>query len=328
MQNSHVNQIASILDKNHNFILTTHLNPDGDGIGSQVAFYHYLKKRGKNVTILNVDTIPKSLKFLENGCAITLFDENRHRSLVQNADIILILDISDWKRLQRLGDIVRESNVETVCIDHHLLEQQFSDHDFVFPVASSTGELIYDLFTGLHADFSKEICDGILTAVMSDTGCFRFTNTSPKVFEIAAEMQRLGADRKMIYSELYENQDMPRIRLLARVLNNLHLDCGGKIAWMEVNQKMLKETGAILKDTEGLADFPRRIQDVEISILFMELPDNKVKISFRSRGIVAINNLAGRFGGGGHAFASGASVEGNLSSVIEDVLFQAHHLFE
>ncbi|KAA3618008.1 MAG: bifunctional oligoribonuclease/PAP phosphatase NrnA [Calditrichaeota bacterium] len=328
MQKTHIEQIAQIIEQNQRFVLTTHANPDGDGIGSEMALFHYLRNKGKDVTVLNVDRSPENLQFLEKDYPITIFQKPVHSQLIEQADIIFVLDISDWKRLRELGEVILETAAETVCIDHHILEEPFANKDYIFASASSTGELIYDLLSGLGADLNIEICEAILTAVIADTGCFRFSNTSPKVFQIAAEMQARGADRVMIYQQLYESQGLPRIRLLARVLNNLRLDCNGKIAWMEISQKMLKQTGSSIKDTEGLSDFPRRIQGVEIALLFMELPDGKVKISFRSKGRIVINKLAAKFMGGGHAFAAGAAVDGALADVRDDVLFHARYLFE
>ncbi len=328
MQKTHIHQIAQIIEQHERFILTTHVNPDGDGIGSEMAFYHYLRRIGKQVTVLNVDAAPDNLKFLQTDRAIAIFNRQTHRKLLQQADVVFVLDISDWQRLRQLGEAIRETGCKTVCIDHHILEEPFSDNDFIFTGASSTGELMYDLLSGLGADFDTPICEAIFTAIIADTGCFRFSNTSPKVFEIAAEMQKLGADRVKIYQELYESQNLSRIRLLARVLNNLRFDCNGKITWMEISQKMFRETGATIKDTESLSDFPRRIKGVEIALLFVELPEGKVKISFRSKGKIVINKLAAKFLGGGHAFAAGAAVDGSLANVRDDVLFQARHLFE
>lgn len=328
MQKKHIEQLADIIEKNQKIILTTHVNPDGDGIGSEMALYHYLRKIGKQVTILNVDSAPGNLRFLDPDQIITIFNRQAHGHLLKQADLVIVLDISDWNRLREFGEAVLETDKKTVCIDHHILDEPFAEHDFVFTSASSTGELMYDLLKGLNAEFDKSICEAIFTAIIADTGCFRFSNTSAKVFQIAAEMQALGADRVKIYQELYESQDISRIRLLARVLNNLRFDSNGKIAWMEISQKMFRETGTTIKDTESLSDFPRRIKGVEVALLFIELPDGKVKISFRSKGRIAINGLATKFSGGGHAFAAGAATDGTLSSVREDVLFQARYLFE
>lgn len=323
-----IHRLGELFDRNQRFVITSHANPDGDAIGSEFALYHYLKSRGKSVEIINVDSVPNNLSFLEKNYKIRHYDKYSHRTIIEQADLICIVDISDWKRLQEIGEIIKEHQLPCICIDHHLVDEKFADEDFIYPEASSTGEIMFDLFTGLEFDFTPEVSSSILAAVMGDTGSFRFSNTSPKVFEIAAFLQKHGADRHSIYSKMFESETLPRIRLLARVLNNLRIEFGGKLAWMEVTQKMLREVGSTLKDTEGFSDFPRRINGVEVSLFFMELPEGRVKISFRSKGNVAVNELAKEFSGGGHAYAAGASVEGKLKDVREDILFRAQYLFE
>ena len=178
MQKKHIEQIAKIIEQNQKFILTTHANPDGDGIGSEMALYYYLRQIGKQVTILNIDSAPGNLRFLDPDHLITIFDRQAHRRILEQADLVIVLDISDWNRLRDFGKAVLESGKKTVCIDHHILAEKFADHDFVFTSASSTGELMYDLLKGLNAKFETSICEAIFTAIIADTGCFRFSNTS------------------------------------------------------------------------------------------------------------------------------------------------------
>ncbi len=322
-----VEQIRNIIQTYHQFIITTHVNPDGDGLGSEVALAEYLHQLGKNVWILNSSPVPDNYRFLDPGGKIEVYSQDRHIECLTSADVLFILDISDWDRLRELGKLARSLNLKTVCIDHHPIESPFADLDVIYPDASSTGELIYLLLQQLRARFNHRMNNAIYTAILTDTGSFRFTNTSPAAHRIAAELIESGVDPQNIYSLVYENQSIARVRLMARVLAGLQLEYEGRLAWMKITQQMLKEVGATLKDTEGLADYPRSIAGVEVALLFMELEDGRVKISFRSKGKVVINGLAHQFSGGGHAFAAGASTDGPLDEVIERVLKAAGRLF-
>ncbi len=328
IQPDQIARIDRIIDKYANFIITTHVNPDGDGLGSEVAFAELLRQRKKTFSIINNNPVPENYRFLDPNQQMEVFNKDRHIELLTSADVLFILDISDWGRLRELGELVRELSLKTVCIDHHPVQEPFADLDIIYPEASSTGELIYELLKGLNARFTQRICEAIYTAILTDTGSFRFTNTNPAAHRIVAELLEAGINPQKIYSNVYENQSLARVKLMARVLGGIQLEYDGRLAWMKITQQMLKETGATLKDTEGLADFPRSIAGVEVALLFMELEDGKVKISFRSKGNVVINGLAKEFNGGGHAFAAGASTDGPLDTVIPNVLQRAAALFE
>ncbi len=322
-----IQQIGKIIDTYNHFILTTHVNPDGDGLGSEVALAEYLRQRKKRVHIINSSPVPDNYRFLDPNRQMEVFSRDRHIEALTGADVLFIIDISDWGRLRELGELVQELSLKTICIDHHPVNGGFAELDVIRPEASSTGELMFELLKGLGARFSRRICEAIYTAILTDTGSFRFTNTSPAAHRIVAELLESGINPQQIYSHIYENQSLERVRLMARVLAGLQLECDGRLAWMTITQQMLHETGATLKDTEGLADFPRSIAGVEVALLFMELEDGRVKISFRSRGNVVINGLAQKFSGGGHAFAAGASTDGPLQQAVSRVLDEARKVF-
>ncbi|MDQ7062868.1 MAG: bifunctional oligoribonuclease/PAP phosphatase NrnA [candidate division KSB1 bacterium] len=328
IQPDEIARIDRIVSKYANFVITTHVNPDGDGLGSEVAFAEFLRQRKKTFSIINNSPVPENYRFLDPNAQMEVFNKERHIEVLTSADVLFILDISDWGRLRKLGELVHDLSLKTVCIDHHPVKEPFADVDIIYPEACSTGELIYELLKGLGARFTQRICEAIYTAILTDTGSFRFTNTNPAAHRIVAELLESGINPQKIYSNVYENQSVERVKLMARVLSELRIEYDGRLAWMKITQQMLKETGATLKDTEGLADFPRSIAGVEVALLFMELEDGKVKISFRSKGNVVINGLAQEFSGGGHAFAAGASTDGPIEAVIPVVLKRAGALFE
>lgn len=327
LKKADIDKIDKIIRTYQQFIVTTHVNPDGDGLGAEIALAQYLRQKNKTVKILNSSPAPEVYHFLDPNGDIEIYDAQKHVEYVSNADVVFILDISDWQRLRELGKFIQSSHLTKVCIDHHPKNEAFVEHDFIYPKASSTGELIFDLLRGLDAKFTNRITEALYTAILTDTGAFRFTNTSPRVHRIAAELLERDIDPQKIYKEIYENQSRARVKLMAQALKSLDFAYENRLAWMTITQNMLAETGATLKDTDGLSEFPRTIIGVEVALLFIELEDARVKISFRSKGNIVINELARRFSGGGHAFASGATVEGELEAVLKNVIEQAGPLF-
>jgi phosphoesterase RecJ-like protein len=320
-------QIQSIIQNGKKFVITTHVNADGDGIGSEIALASHLRDLGKEVNIFNHSPTPENIEFLDTRSDIQLFEAQKHGEIVREADAVFILDISDWERLRDLGKLLRQITVTKICIDHHPLEGRFGEIDVILPEASSTGEIIYDLLTKLGARPQGKLIDALYTAILTDTGGFRFSNTNPRAHQICADLIARGVKPHHIYQEVYEKQSANKLRLLGMILSNLNFSKDRRLVWFAVTQAMMKATGTQPRDTEGFADFPRSIDGVELCLMFMETENGKVKISFRSKGKIIINGLANRFGGGGHPFASGALVEGNFQQVLQQVVSEAKELF-
>lgn len=328
LSQTEIAKVDEIINTYQQFIITTHVNPDGDGLGSEVALAQYLRQKNKTVKILNSSPFPDVYDFLDPNHEVEVYDEKKHIEIVSNADVVFILDISEWERLRDLGEFIKSSRLYKLCIDHHPAEKPFADYDIIYPKASSTGELIYDLLKGLDAKINMRINEAIYAAILTDTGGFRFNNTTARVHRIAAELLEKGISPHKIYQQVYENQSRARVKLMARVLGSLEFAYDNQLAWMFITQKMLKDANATLKDTDGFSDFSRSIQGVEVALLFIELEEGGVKISFRSKGKIVINELAKCYSGGGHAFASGATVEGELEEIVPRVVKKAAALFE
>jgi len=322
-----LHKIQSIIQNGKRFILTTHINADGDGIGSEIALLHYLRELGKDVHVFNHNPTPENLEFLDRRGDLQLFDAARHNENVREADAVFILDISDWERLRELGKLLRQLSVTKICIDHHPLEGVFGEIDLILTGASSTGEIMYDLLTKLGARLQGKMIEALYTAILTDTGGFRFSNTSPRAHQICADLLGRGVKPHHIYQEVYEKQSANKMRLLGQILNNLNFTKDGRLVWFAVTQAMMKATGTQPRDTEGFADFPRSIDGVELCLMFLETEKRQVKISFRSKGKIVINGLANRYGGGGHPYASGALVDGNFQQVVQQVVEEAKELF-
>ncbi|KPK71315.1 hypothetical protein AMJ71_08100 [candidate division TA06 bacterium SM1_40] len=329
-------RVIQAISDHHRFVITTHLNPDGDAIGSELALAEFLADLSKEVRIINVHPAPHSYQFLPGSDRILLFDSDEARDWLRRVDAAFVLDISTWARLGALGNLLTERAVPTICIDHHPSPDHgpgsAADVSAEGPIlvvdvgASATGELVYDLIMGVKGTLSPSQAEAIYVALLTDTGSFRFPNTTARTHRIAADLVEMGIDPARIYDCIYGRSSMPRLQLMGRALTSIETRCDGKIAYVAVTQRMLEETGAQPDDTEGLVDLARRVEGVEISLCFVEQGDGKVKLSVRSPGVVRVNGLARQFGGGGHAYASGALPEGELDAVIEEVIGEACRL--
>jgi phosphoesterase RecJ-like protein len=329
-----VEYVRKLVDEHHTFLLTTHVHPDGDGLGSELCLFYWLKKLGKEVFILNTSPIPDLYRFLDPKEIINTYDRSIHQSLLSKIDVCFVVDIGDWERLRKVGKDLKElrkksNNVpKVVCIDHHPFENEIGDFDIIYPDASSTGEIVYLLFDALKMPIDIKMADAIYTAILTDTGSFRFSNTTMNCHYIAGLLINLGVDHRAIYKQVYEKEPLSKMKLLSELLNNLHFECDQHIVWYSITQEMLKRYEIEPYEIEGVSDFPRRIQGVHVSILFMEIKDSLTKISLRSTGEIPINGLAQMFGGGGHPYASGALVKKPLEVVVGEVMSEVCQYYQ
>ncbi len=307
--------------------VTTHVNPDGDAIGSQMAMAHYLRQIGKEVVLFNCDVMPGYFRFLDPQGEIVLFDPAVHDGAVASLDGCFVVDISDWGRLRELGEALRRHQVPVACIDHHIPTDEMGEVHICLQDASSTGEMIYDLFLDSGAELTLPIVDALYTCIMTDTGSFRFTNTTARTHLIAADLLQRGAHYRAIYEQVYENNSKQRTLLMAKLLEQMHFACDDRLAYFSLSQELLRQTGARIWETDGFSELPRTISRVEVSLMFTEAEDGKTKVSFRSKGRVSINGMAALFGGGGHKFASGATLAMGLNQAVEVVVEEAKKLF-
>ncbi|RMD95143.1 MAG: bifunctional oligoribonuclease/PAP phosphatase NrnA [Calditrichaeota bacterium] len=321
-------KVKECLSKGQRFVLTTHINPDGDGLGSEAALAAYLDDQGKEVFIFNTSPVPHNYKFLDPENKMIVYEPEAHKELLVTADYIIILDISDWERLREVGLAIRDLKIPKICIDHHPPHDKFGDLNLVDIEASSTGEIVYDLLQFCQAKITRRIAEALYTSILTDTGSFRFSNTTSRAFRIAGELVEAGANPQKIYHEVYEHQPPSKIRLLGYVLYNLRLEDNGRIAWITVPKHILEELKANNSDTEGFADYLRIINGVEITVMFIELSKNRLKVSLRSKGKYVVNTVAQKFGGGGHAYAAGVLIEGSLEEYIPKVLHEVKKLLK
>jgi bifunctional oligoribonuclease and PAP phosphatase NrnA len=316
-----IHALASGLSAGMTLALSTHVNCDGDGCGSEAAMSRLLAHRGIACRIVNPTPWPTMFRFLLGG-PVQDFSAQGAAALRDPAiDGILVVDISDVKRLGTLADAVREATVPRFCIDHHIPSDEPPAPVIVADTrASATGELVFDLAQVLDLPIDTETATALYVAIMTDTGGFRFSNTTPRVHAIAAELLAYGVDPELMYRRVYASHSAGRVRLLAEALQSLGVDEAIGLSWLSLTAGAKERHHVTSEEMDGIVEHPRSIAGTRLAVFFRDLGHNRVKISFRSSGNIDVNALARQFDGGGHAKASGALVIGSLKDVEARVL--------
>jgi phosphoesterase RecJ-like protein len=314
--------VAAFLRQHARFVLTTHVNPDGDGLGSEMGLYHILRQLGKEVTVLNQDEILPKYRFLDPEGVIRSYGKEGNGRAVAEADGIVVLDVSRFERLGPFAGVVRASSAQKIVIDHHPPDGDVFDFSYVNVDACATGELVFTLAGMLGVTLTREIALPLYVSIVTDTGSFRFTNSDPRAHRVAARLLETGIDPSDVFERLFGNSSPERMRLLGRALASIELRAAGRLSVVRITQAMLAETGARAPDAEGFIDTARSIESVEACALFVELPRDRVKASLRSRSSLDVNRIAGRFGGGGHVRASGILLDGAFEETVEKVVLE------
>ncbi len=317
-------KLKNIILANSSFLLTTHVNPDADAIGSEIAFYYILKKIGKEVYILNHSATPYNLEFFNKNNIIQKYDDKIHKDIFEKVDVLIALDFNRVNRIVSMEKRFRESNKIKICIDHHQDEENFADHFFIDTDYCATGHIIYDFVNKTKiVDMNFEIAESLYAAIMTDTGSFRFERTTSEVHKLIADLLTYGVSPEEVYDKIYDQSKFSKIKLLGRALESINLIANGKLGYMILTQKDFNDFGAIESDTENFVNYNLSIENVVLGILFIEL-NNGFKVSFRSKGNIPVNKLAAEFGGGGHINASGARFfTNNMSEMIPVILSKA-----
>ncbi|HUN65558.1 MAG TPA: bifunctional oligoribonuclease/PAP phosphatase NrnA [Bacteroidota bacterium] len=297
--------VAAILRSASRLVLTTHVNPDGDGIGSELALAAALRSPGKQISILNHNETPPQYTWLDPDRSIVGFSPEKHADLIRTADLIAVIDTNQPGRLRSLEPFVLKSPAKILIIDHHLGPDPFANHYLIDEEATSTGEIVYRILTELGTFMTTEIATALYTAIMTDTGSFRYPRTDREIHRIAGELLAAGADPSTAFSNVYEQWTPGRMRLLGEMLDSMRTTPDGRIAWVICTREMFRTTGTSEVETDNFTTYPMSVRGVVLGILFNELTDG-VKISFRSKGSIPVNLLAAEFGGGGHLNAAGA----------------------
>jgi phosphoesterase RecJ-like protein len=313
--------IIEQIHKQASFVITSHMKPDCDALGSELALAEHLEALGKRVAILNNDPTPANYRFLDPQKRIRRYSPKRHNGLIDDADAIIVVDASgDWSRVGSIGAVLRQATGVKLCIDHHPDATDFVDLAWVDTQTIATGELIYQLITKMDGDITHTIAQALYAAIITDSGNFRFPNTTPRTHRIVAQLLEAGVSPSTVYSNIYERTKLGAIKLRGYTLNSLQTSKDGQIAYYTLSKNMLKAYGVKPEELDGFASLGQQIQGVRVTIFCLEAANQKVKISLRSDGSIAINHIAQAYGGGGHPSAAGALVSGTLEDVMADLV--------
>ncbi len=314
-------KLKEIFEQNSTFLVTTHVNPDADAIGSQIALCKILSKLGKKAYAINHSPNPYYLEFLDDEGIVTRYEKELHDPVIASCDVIIVADLNSVNRTVRMEKAIRESKGMKICIDHHQNPENFFAYKFCSTDYCATGEIIFDFIkeTGItELDFG--IAQNLYAAIMTDTGSFRFERTSPKIHRIAAELLEKGVNPTYVYDRIYDQSRICKVKLLGESLAEIQFNEEKNMSWMIINKEMIERTCADEAEVDGFVNFCMSIENIKIGILFFELKDG-IKISFRSKGEIPVNRLAAEFGGGGHTNASGARMFGvQLEECIKRIL--------
>jgi len=317
--------LVELIQKHQRFLLTTHRDPDGDGLGAEAALAAGLQQLGKTVVVLNDEATPAQYEFLDREGLFRRYQPSRHRELVATNEVAVLLDAGRLERMGSPGRGLAKFKGRTVVLDHHP-GGGWADIEVVEPEACSTTELVYLLLERLGLEVTASMADALLTGVLVDTDGFRNLNATPRAHRLAARLIELGADAQRVREAVFASWPLARFRLQADFSRSLHTGHRGRLVWGVVDRESLKRWRQTPAAVEGFVEYSLAVRGTELSVLFLEEAEGVVRVSFRSRGQVRVDGLARALGGGGHQKAAGARVEGSLPAVRRRVLSEVAKL--
>ena len=321
-------RIVDVINGGKKFIITTHLFSEGDAIGSELALKRFLCDLNKEAVIVNNEKLPPVYSCFDPDKDVKFLRSKDVNINLDDFDAIFMVDVADWGQLGDFADMIKASQITKVCIDHHPTNPGYADINVIDKGASSAGELIYDLIIHMNGELTLELATPLYLSIATDTGWFKFSNTSAKAFKACSALIEAGVKSQIIYEKLYHNKHASYLKLLNLMLGALSSECDGQLVWTKVTKKMIKSSGVEFVDTDVMIDLIRAVNEVEVVVIFRELGERKTKVSFRSKHTIDVSKLASDFGGGGHVRAAGASLEEPIDTVIGDVISAASELLE
>jgi phosphoesterase RecJ-like protein len=321
MTNSKFEEIGRVLREQQRFAILSHVRPDGDALGSQLALALSLKELGKTVRVWNEDGMLEKYSFVPGANLLS-----KPPSAPEDVDVALALDTAIQNRLGNTLPAIRAAKI-WINIDHHPSNPGYGDIVYIDPTSPATGQIIFELIKSQNLPLTRQIAENLYVAISTDTGSFQYPNTTAHTFEIAAELVRAGVDVGRVSQQLYENFPRRRSELLRELLATMRFEAGGRVASFSLSLNLARQLGVLPEDTEGLIDHLRAIRGVIVAVFFEELPDGKVRVSMRSKSEdVDVRTICQKFGGGGHILAAGARVRGTLPEVRAKILEAICHV--
>jgi bifunctional oligoribonuclease and PAP phosphatase NrnA len=313
-------RFCQIIASHQRFVLTSHIRPDCDALGSELAMAAVLRALGKDVMIVNGQSTPPNLAFIDPAKRIRAIGVDITPAQLADREVILVLDTSAWIQLGPMADVIRASQAKKIVLDHHISGDELGAEMFKNPDAEATARLVIEAADQLGVPLTQAIATPAFAGLSTDTGWFRFRSTRGDTMRLAGRLLDAGADPADMYKSLYEQDRAERVRLRGRILANCQTELDGRLVHTSALAEDFTATGALTSDTEDVINESLRIAGTEVAVIFVEIAKDTYKISFRSRGQLDCSVLAAQFEGGGHHAAAGATVPGKFDEVRERVL--------
>jgi len=310
---------TNLVNESRTFVITSHVRPDCDAIGSEIGLALALRSLGKTVRVVNGDGVPPHIAFIDPTREVLVLGRDVSASDVA-CDVLIIVDTSAWSQLGPMAEVVRNSTARKVVIDHHVSQDDFGALMFKETSSDSTGRLILGAIDALGVSPTAGIAPALFAAIATDTGWFRFASVTAATFAAAARLVSAGAQPSEIFAALYEQNSLARLLLQGRILMNVKSHLGGRLLTTAITRRDLRDVGAEPTDTEDVINRLLGVAGVETALLFLELGPTETKVSLRSRSSLDVNRIAAQFGGGGHRAASGVRYPGPLSEAEPSVI--------
>jgi phosphoesterase RecJ-like protein len=310
--------MVDLVHRSQRLLLTTHVRPDPDGLGSMLALADALEGLGKHVRLFISSVWPTRYDFLDPTRRVRRFELPGDDC--RDADAVIVLDTGTWNQLGDFGAFMKTLSCEKAVIDHHISQDDLGGHLFKDIESEATGRLVYELTQALNWKLTSQAANFLFAALATDTGWFRHRNTTPRTYDLAEKLTAAGADPTRLYEQIYECSTLGRLKLMGLVLERLQSTDGGRIGFSEIRRSDYAATGATPQDTEDMISLIRSLDGIEVALFFMEQPAGGVKVSFRSRQKVDVAKIAEKFNGGGHRLASGAILNTSMDDAQRQVL--------
>lgn len=312
---------VDIVSQHESFVLTTHMRPDCDALGSEIAMAAALESLGKSARIVNADAVPAHIAFIDTTGQIQVLGSGVERNdLLSGVDVMMVLDTSAWQQLGPMGDVLRESTAKRVVIDHHVSGDDLGATVFKDDSAEANGRLVLEAIEALGVTLNEEMASALFAAIATDTGWFRFPSVGPATYAAVEKLVAAGASPTRMFNALYEQNTLARVQLHGRILQDIQLACDGRLAHAGASRDDFAATGAETSDTEDVVNRLLTITGVEVAALFVELDPQLTKVSLRSRSAIDVREIAEQFGGGGHRAAAGLRVGKPLAEARKHVI--------
>ncbi len=315
---SKIEKLKNIIDQNRCFVLASHVHTDGDALGSLIAFYHYLNELGKEAYLFVPGDIPEKYEYLGTNQLINRGNRREHIRLIGKADVFLVLDISSTARLDIYYEAFKKCSAIKICIDHHPIKDDEYDMKIVDSEKVATAEIIYDIFRKWGKDISKPMAEALYSAILSDSGSFRFQGTSAHTMDMAARLIEAGADPVQIYAHIFESATIKQLRAWGDALTRMRSD--GLFAWISIRQEWLEERRLSLEEVNGLINIMRQDRKNSVFAVFVEKNAHEIMVGLRSKNGINVGRLARQMGGGGHFHAAGFTANKPIDEVVEETI--------